>query len=80
MTKIRFPCSAWRVQLRAGKLLRDKWIKTPVKVGQLIKDEDGRFFRVIAAEKLVDVPAMRLGVVTVITKLVPAVSLEVQTN
>jgi hypothetical protein len=41
----------YKVLLRAGNLTREKWAGNEVKVGDLVKDEDGRVFRVVEVQK-----------------------------
>lgn len=50
---------AFKVHMQSGILARYKWVKNRVVVGDVVKDSDGRIFRVTAVEMVPD-PSMEL--------------------
>ncbi len=50
---------AWKVQMRSGKLTRHKWVQNRVFLRDIVRDSDGRIFRVMEV-KMVPDPSMEL--------------------
>lgn len=57
---------AFKVLMKSGRMTRHKWVKNRVHKGDLVKDEDGRLFRVKGVQMVPD-PSMRLTVLERIT-------------
>ena len=55
---------AFKVNMKSGNLTREKWVKNRVFKGQLVKDSDGRLFRVKDV-KMTEAPPMSMTVLEV---------------
>lgn len=59
---------AFKVVMKAGILTRHKWVRNHVQKGEMVKDSDGRVFRVLEV-KMVPDPSMEL---TILERIVNA--------